>query len=294
MYRELRGHKLMVATRLVKELAEFNGELSLEGLHFWRTVFTAMTHPAAAITSSSQALRAGNSQVTKEQTSPGDKKVVLLPCRNPPGRERVQLWLEARKQYESLHNVRQEKNARLNVEVNPEGYECKSVPCEKLNTRRQRKHSTSLVISPMRNTVSPRKSIERSPISDRDSVDGKMQREECDNDDLAVPLESPELPSWRQRTMISENHPMSPSLFPLKRAKENSHPSCISNRKECEASPVLNSTPILKRRRRNREELEPLCSTPISEGKELTGEVFFIFLFFCVFLFNWTFFFLSS
>lgn len=268
MYRELRGHKLMVATRLVKELAEFNGELSLEGLHFWRTVFTAMTHPAAAITSSSQALRAGNSEVTKEQTSPGDKKVILLPCRNPPGRERVQLWLEARKQYESLHNVRQEKKPRLNVEVNPEGYECKSVPCEKLlNTRRQRKHSMSLVISPMRNTVSPRRSTERSPISDGDSVDVKMQREEGDNDDLAVPLESPELPSWLQRSMISENHPMSPSLFPLKRAKENNHPSCISNSKECEASPVLNSTPILKRRRRNREELEPLCSTPISEGK---------------------------
>lgn len=260
----------MVATRLVKELAEFNGELSLEGLHFWRTVFTAMTHPAAAITSSSEALRAGNSEVTKEQTSPGDKKVILLPCRNPPGRERVQLWLEARKQYESLNNVRQERKARLNVEVNPEGYECKSVPCEKLlNTRRQRKHSMSLVISPMRNTVSQCKSTERSPISDGDSVDVKMQREEGDNDDLAVPLESPELPSWLQRTMISENHPLSPSLFTLKRAKENNHPSCISNSKECEASPVLNSTPILKRRRRNREELEPLSvlSSPISEGK---------------------------
>ncbi|CAF92472.1 unnamed protein product, partial [Tetraodon nigroviridis] len=97
---EVGGHKLMIATRLVKELAEFNGELSLEGLHFWRTVFSAMTHPAATITSSSQVLLAGNSEGTKKQTSTADKKVILLPCRNPPRREHVQLWLEARKQYE--------------------------------------------------------------------------------------------------------------------------------------------------------------------------------------------------
>lgn len=279
MYREVGGHKLIVATRLVKELAEFNGELSLEGLHFWRTVFSAMTHPAATITSSSQVPRPGNSEVTKEQTSPGDKKVILLPCRNPPRRERIQLWLEARKQYESLHNVRQEKKAGLNIEVNPEGYEWKSVHCEKLfNTRRQRRHSLSLVISPMRNTVSPCKSTEMSPISDGDSVDMKMQRGKGDNDDLAVPLKSPELPSWLQQTMISENHPMSPSLFPLKTTKDNSHPLCVSTNKVCEASPVLNSTPILKRRQRNREELEPLCSTPISEGKELTGEELLFFI----------------
>lgn len=275
----------MVATRLVKELAEFNGELSLEGLHFWRTVFSAMTHPAATITSSSQVLRAGNSEATKEQTSPGDKKIILLPCRNPPRREHVQLWLEARKQYESLHNVRQEKKAGLNVEVNPEGYECKSVACEKfLNVRRQKRQSMSLVVSPMRNTVLTCKSTEVSPISDGASLDMKKHKEEDDNDDLAVLPESPELPSWLQQTMISENHPVSPSLSPFKKTKKNSSPLCISNKEECEASPVLNSTPILKRRRRSREELEPLCSTPISEGKELVGVEFLFFHLSCLFI----------
>lgn len=281
----------MVATRLVKELAEFNGELSLEGLHFWRTVFSAMTHPAATITPSSQVLRAGDSEANKEQTSPGDKKIILLPCRNPPRRERVQLWLEARKQYESLHSVRQEKKARLNVEVYPEGSEWKSAPCEKLlNIRRQKRQSLSLAVSPMRNTVLPRKSTEVSPISDGASLDMKKQKEEDDNDDLAVPLESPELPSWLQHTMTTENHLLSPSLSPFKKTKENSSPLCISNKEECEASPVLNSTPILKRRRRNREELEPLCSTPISEGNKLIGVYFFSFIY-SVFLLNWTFFF---
>lgn len=266
----------MVATRLVKELAEFNGELSLEGLHFWRTVFSAMTHPAAAVTSSSQAPRAGNSEASKEQTSPGDKKVILLPCRNPPRRERVQLWLEARKQFESLHTVRQEKKAGLSVGVSPEGCHRKGPPCEKLlNIRRQKRHSVSLATSPMRNTVCPCKSTEVSPISGGAGVDVKEHREKGENDDLAVPLESPELPSWLQRTMTSENHPVSPSLSPLKKTKKNSSPLCLSNEEECEASPVLNSTPLLKRRRRNREELEPLCSTPISEGKDLTGGVYF-------------------
>lgn len=273
MYREVGGHKLLVATRLVKELAEFNGELSLEGLHFWRTVFSAMTHPAATITSSCQVLRAGSSEATKEQTSPGDKKVILLPCRNPPRRERVQLWLEARKQYESLRNVKQEKKAELNVDVNPEGNEWKSVPCEKLfNIRRQKRHSMSSLTSPRR------ESTEMSPISGGASVNVKKHREKDDNDDLAVPLDSPELPSWLQQTMVSENHPVSQSLSPLKNTKENSSPPCVSNKEECEASPVMNSTPILKRRRRNREESEPLCSTPISEGKELTGVDFFFHL----------------
>lgn len=262
----------MVGTRLVKELAEFNGELSLEGLHFWKTVFSAMTHPATTITSFSQLHRAGNLEAIKEQSSDGEKKVVLLPCKNPPSRKRVQLWLEARKQYESLQeNVKTEKNGVGMKNVHPERNELKSEPCGRLsNIRRRKRHNLSLVISPMRNTLSSCKWTEVSPISDGASVDVKKPREkDADEDD--VPPESPELPSWLHQTMICENHPVSPSLSPLKKAKENISPSCVGNKEECDAIPILlNSTPILKRRRRNREELEPLCSTPISEGKELT------------------------
>uniref|UniRef100_H2S107 DNA polymerase zeta catalytic subunit n=1 Tax=Takifugu rubripes TaxID=31033 RepID=H2S107_TAKRU len=155
--KEVGGRKLMVSTRLVKELEEFNGELSLEGLHFWKTVFSAMTHPAATVTSSSQVQLAGNSEATKKIASAGDKKVILLPCRNPPSRKHLELWLEAQKQYERLHNVRkEEKGLRLNVEVNPEGRELKKVPCEGLsNIKGQKGHNMSFVISPMRNTISP-------------------------------------------------------------------------------------------------------------------------------------------
>ncbi|TKS75802.1 DNA polymerase zeta catalytic subunit [Collichthys lucidus] len=110
---EVGGRKLMVGTRLAKELAEFSGELSLEGLRFWKTAFSAMTHPATTITSFSHAQGAEPSEASNEQSEPdlssaSGKKVILLPCKNPPSRERVQLWLEARKQYKSLQNGRRE------------------------------------------------------------------------------------------------------------------------------------------------------------------------------------------
>lgn len=262
----------MVSTRLVKELEEFNGELSLEGLHFWKTVFSAMTQPAATVTSPFQVQLVGNSEATRKIASAGDKKVILLPCRNPPSRKHLELWLEAQKQYERLHNVRQEeKGLRLNVEVNPQGREFKKMPCEGLsNIKGQKRHNMSLVISPMRNTISPCKSTEVSPISDRGSVDVKRPSEK-DYDDLAVPLESLQLPSWLQQKMISVNHPESPRCCLLKKRK-NICPSYVSNKEENETSPLLiNSTPISKeKQQRNTEEMEPLCSTPISEGKELT------------------------
>lgn len=270
----------MVGTRLVKELEDFNGELSLEGLHFWKTVFSAMTHPGTTATSPFQVQLAGNSEATRKMASTGDKKVVLLPCRNPPSRKHLELWLEAQKHYERLHNVRQEKiGLRLNGEVNPEGRQLKKVSCEGLsNIKGQKKRNMSLVIAPMRNTIFPCKSTEVSPISDGGSVDVKRPSEK-DYDDLAVPLESLELPSWLQQKIITENRPVSPRCCLLKKRKKNIHPLCVSNKEENETSPLLiNSTPISKeKQQRNREEMQPLCSTPISEGKELTNVKFVFF-----------------
>lgn len=251
-----------MGTRLVKHLEEFNGELSLEGLHFWRTVFSAMTHPATTITQQA---------VNLEEASSGDKKVILLPCRSPPSRKHLELWLEAQKQYKSLRNVGQEeKGLGLNVKVNLEGIEYKTKQCDRLsNIRRQKRHNMSLVISSM-NTISPCKSSAMSPISDGASMNVKKHREkDDDDDDLAVPLESPELQSWLQRTMIIKNQPVPSSLSPSEKPPDIS-PLCVSNKEEYETSPeLLNSTPI-NRQQRNRKELEPLFSTPISDGKELS------------------------
>lgn len=250
-----------MGTRLVKDLEEFNGELSLQGLHFWRTVFSAMTHPAATITQHAENL---------EKTSSADKKVILLPCRSPPSRKCLELWLEAQKQYKSLRNAgREEKGLGLNVEVNLEGIESKTKPCDRLSNIRRQKRHMSLVLSSMRNAVSPSQLSAVSPISDGASMDVKKHREMDDDEDLAVPLDSPELPSWLQRTMIIKNQPVSPSLSPWKK-KPDISPLCVSNKEEYETSPgLLNSTPI-NRQQRNRKELEPLFSTPISRGKELS------------------------
>lgn len=295
----------MVGTRLAKELAEFSGELSLEGLHFWKTVFSAMTHPTTTVTSSSQAHRAEVSEASREEnklhpSSASDKKVILVPCKNPPTRERVQLWREARKQYESLQTGLLMKGAGLNVEANPMINEqpaassCPAVKfelCERISsirTQRRKKRKLSLVISPMKNTGSQCKSTVVSPVSDEGNVAVKQEGGEKsnDDDDSATPLESPELPSWQHSCphspsgtdLLSENRnskiseePLSPRLTnSLEKQEENLSPSYVSNTEDGKTSPLLTqSTPFLRRRWRGKEDLEPLCSTPISEGKKL-------------------------
>lgn len=286
----------------------------MEGLHFWKTAFSAMTHPATTITSSCHALGAEASEASKEQaeldqSSASDKKVILLPCKNPPSRERVQLWLEARKQYETLQKGRRDtellkKGVGLDVEGNPERGEqpaassCPAVKvelCERLSsirTQRRKKRNLSLIISPMKNTGSQCKSTEVSPVSDVAGVDSEQEGREKDDDDdhdddKATSPESPELPPWQQSCQpspsepdrLSENRqsenspePLSPRLSnSLERLGENPSPSLlhVSNREEGRTSPhLLHSTPFLRRRRRSKEDLEPLCSTPISQGKK--------------------------
>lgn len=291
----------MVGTRLAKELTEFSGELSLEGLHFWKTVFSAMTHPATTITSSSQDRETEASEASKEQAkvdpSFSDKKVIFLPCKNPPCRERVQLWLEARKQYVSLQKRRKDTGQLKTgvvggVERNPERTEQteKIELCERLSsvkTQRRKKRNLSLVISPMKNTGSNCKSTELSPVSDEGGIDIKQEGGEKDDDnDSAAPPESPELPPWQQSyphspsgpDLLSENRqsensvePLSPRLSnSLEKLGENLSPSHVSKGEEGTTSPLLaHSTPFLRRRWRSKGDLEPLCSTPISEGKKL-------------------------
>ncbi|XP_042359313.1 DNA polymerase zeta catalytic subunit [Plectropomus leopardus] len=303
---EVGGRKLTVRTRLAKELAEFSGDLSLEGLHFWKTAFSAMTHPAVTITSSSQARGAEASEANKEaeldSSSASDKKVILLPCKNPPSRERVQLWLEARKQYESLQKGLLKKGrVGPDMEGNSERTEqtaassCPAVKvelCERLSsirTQRRKKCNLSLIIPPLDNTVC--KSTELSPVSDEGSVDTEQEGgrkhddvDDDDDDDKSTSPESPELPPWQESCQpspsgpdrLSENRqsenspePLSPRLSnSTERLGQNLSPLLLhaSNKEEGRTSPhLLHSTPFLRRRRRSREDLEPVCSTPISE-----------------------------
>ncbi|XP_068199262.1 DNA polymerase zeta catalytic subunit [Antennarius striatus] len=295
---EVGGRKLLVGTRLVKELAEFSGELSLEGLHFWKTAFSAMTHPAITLTSSSQdqtaeALGVGRDHPELEQSSGGDKKVVLLPCRTPPARERVQLWLEARKQYESLCKARRDgellkTGIGLFVEGKPVRAEqpgassCLTFRKElserpsSIRTKRRKKSNLSLIISPMNQC----KSTEVSPVSEGGSVTSE-QRGGSEVGDDADDEESPELPVWQQSCQPSpsgldqlrynrENSPDPQSPGPSRYKEipeEDLSPSSPhdDNREDGRASPLLTqSTPFSRRLQRSKADLEPVCSTPIS------------------------------
>ncbi|XP_068432657.1 DNA polymerase zeta catalytic subunit [Clinocottus analis] len=303
---EVGGRKLTVHTRLTKELAEFSGDLCLEGLHFWKTAFSAMTHPAITITSFPQAREAQFSEASKDHamldpTSASDKKVILLPCKNPPSKERVQLWLEARKQYESLQKGLLKKGrVGPDLDENPQGTEQPATPscpavkvelCERLSsvrTQRRKKCNLSLIITPTKSTGSYCKSKAVSPVSDEGGVDIEQQDKENDDCDERTPSpESPEMLPWQQSRQSSRVGPdrlgencqsessperLSPGLSNSpERLGENPSPSLLhlSHSEEGRTSPhLLHSTPFLRRRRRSKDDLEPVCITPISGASE--------------------------
>ncbi|XP_077366154.1 DNA polymerase zeta catalytic subunit isoform X2 [Festucalex cinctus] len=285
---EVGGRKLAVGTRLVKELKEFSGELSLEGLHFWKTAFSAMTHYAPTPTPSvpAQGAQTSKDQVLADPCSTSDKQVVLLPCKMAPSRERVQLWLEARKQYEALQkgirhadllkkesaDAHNERNQNTAESAAPSCSTSNVNLCEKfsLRTPRRKKRNLSLRLSPRKNPGDQCDSSEVSPISD----EGSMQLEVDDERTVSSP-ESPGLPSWQQPSSVSaidgfnqkrqsENSPeaLSPGLS-LQRADGNCS-SSIMNEENINHD-HLQRTPFLKRHLRSIEHLEPVCSTPISE-----------------------------
>ncbi|XP_071074731.1 DNA polymerase zeta catalytic subunit isoform X2 [Dasypus novemcinctus] len=97
--REMGGRLLMVETRLPNDLAEFEGDFSLEGLRLWKTAFSAMTqNPRPA-----SPLRNGQSVVSKGPTNSHkmveDKKIVIMPCKYAPSRQLVHTWLQAKEEY---------------------------------------------------------------------------------------------------------------------------------------------------------------------------------------------------
>ncbi|KAB1275691.1 DNA polymerase zeta catalytic subunit [Camelus dromedarius] len=98
--REIGGRLLMVETRLPNDLAEFEGDFSLEGLRLWKTAFSAMTQnprPGSPLRSGQAVVNKGLSNSHKMV---GDKKIVIMPCKCAPSRQLVQTWLQAKEEYE--------------------------------------------------------------------------------------------------------------------------------------------------------------------------------------------------
>lgn len=90
----------MVETRLPNDLAEFEGDFSLEGLRLWKTAFSAMTQnprPGSPPRNGQAVVNKGSSNNRKMAE---DKKIVIMPCKCAPSRQLVQAWLQAKEEYE--------------------------------------------------------------------------------------------------------------------------------------------------------------------------------------------------
>ena len=69
----------MVETRLPNDLAEFEGDFSLEGLRLWKTAFSAMTQnprPGSPLRNGQAVVNKGSSNSCKMVE---DKKIVIMP-----------------------------------------------------------------------------------------------------------------------------------------------------------------------------------------------------------------------
>lgn len=98
--REIGGRLLMIETRLPNDLAEFEGDFSLEGLRLWKTAFSAMTQnqrPGSPLRSGHAIVNRGSNNSDKMVE---DKKIVIMPCKCAPSRQLVQIWLQAKEEYE--------------------------------------------------------------------------------------------------------------------------------------------------------------------------------------------------
>ncbi|KAM9704047.1 DNA polymerase zeta catalytic subunit isoform 3-T3 [Menidia menidia] len=283
---EVGGQKLTVSSRSIQELAEFSGDLSVEGLGFWKTAFSAMTHPfSTTITSSPQGAGA-----TGTPDPASDKKVVLLPCKNPPGHECVQLWLEARKQYESLQKGRRaaQREGPDGEVGSPERAEHPEETVESPSSsraQRRKKLELSLILSPLVESGRQSQSPGGSPLSEEGGAALKdTHTANQDEDEAATPSpESPELPPWQQSHQWSPSEPDLSESKPSKTSPEAASPGpCDSQERgggnrtpspgkardgvEGRTSPdLLTSTPFLRKVQRSSKDLEPVCSTPICE-----------------------------
>ncbi|XP_059369223.1 DNA polymerase zeta catalytic subunit isoform X3 [Carassius carassius] len=112
--REVGGRKLILETRLANELVEFHGDLSQNGLPFWKIAFSAMTNQAYAPNNWCK-----SSILTKDKNpfSGSDQKLIMLPCKCAPSREQVQFWLQAKKQYDCLQSDKKQVGDQTTVEL---------------------------------------------------------------------------------------------------------------------------------------------------------------------------------
>ncbi|KAK1171883.1 DNA polymerase zeta catalytic subunit-like [Acipenser oxyrinchus oxyrinchus] len=116
--RDIGGRVLTVETKLADKLSEFEGDFSSEGLQFWKTAFSLMTQPGSPTTNRGGPFDSVRGDKNRHLASTNDQKVVVMPCKSAPSRQRVQLWVQAKKQYDRCQREGKEKNeAELPVQL---------------------------------------------------------------------------------------------------------------------------------------------------------------------------------
>ncbi|XP_030201116.1 DNA polymerase zeta catalytic subunit [Gadus morhua] len=250
---EVGGRRLEVGTTLARDLPEATGELSQEGLAFWKTAFSAMTR-----TPSAPHPQAPPAPPGPWPEAAGDRKTVLLPCRTAPSLASVRLWLEARRQYQRLQGARGGEAS----ERAPTG------------APRSRRTPPKLLV---RGPAPPSPGAPQT----QDPAQGEGPAQEGGGGPQGSP-ESPDLPPWQDpcqppaapqeeegeeeeeeeewedgsRLSVSPegcSAPLSPSPVPRGRQEAGRTPP-----------PSLHSTPVV-RRRGGRRRGELVCSTPLAD-----------------------------
>ncbi|XP_058881813.1 DNA polymerase zeta catalytic subunit-like isoform X1 [Acipenser ruthenus] len=108
--REIGGRVLTVETKLADKLSDFEGDFSLEGLQFWKTAFSVMTELGSPTTNRGDPFDSVRGDKDQHLASTNDQKVVVMPCKSAPSHQRVQLWVQAKKEYDRCQRGGKEKN----------------------------------------------------------------------------------------------------------------------------------------------------------------------------------------
>lgn len=164
------------------------------------------------------------SEATKEQKelspSSGDQKVILLPCRSAPSRERVQIWLQARRQFEQLQRQRRATVAQEMTELARERNQqtAEVVPSGGSNSEKEpnriERTSPLRVIRKRGLNLSIRRSQHHTLEPGSPPRDVKLETDRCsqdrnddgDSSEQSISPDSPVLPPWH-RTVLPSSTP---------------------------------------------------------------------------------------
>ncbi|XP_045400148.1 DNA polymerase zeta catalytic subunit isoform X3 [Lemur catta] len=288
--REIGGRLLMVETRLPNDLAEFEGDFSLEGLRLWKTAFSAMTQnprPGSPLRNGQGIVNKGSSDSHKMVE---DKKIVIMPCKCAPSRQLVQVWLQAKEEYERSKKlpkieptgVKSAENFSSSVNLDDKSVMPPNVDVSPhilpTTAHTEEDVDTSQIVLQVPTTGCSQTASENQMLPPVASANDP-EKDEDDDDNYYVsysPPGSPGIPPWQQatspdsRTLNGDDRPLSPV--------EDLHSLAVENflkpiKNTIQKSPCsepqehLVLSPINARARRGKCESLCLHSTPIIQRK---------------------------